>query len=492
MTVQFEDDPSLYDRLLKPVLKTARRSGEARVLALLTKGIANELDLHGVRLWIKLHGKRYTFRRATDTSRSQHASDADGAPGESDLDEQSTYTLSDLVQRNEVWQRLCRAAEEKVLRSTSLSVRDSHLVTSTKLFAALLLPLPLPSITGKPHSVTANINLRMALAGIAMKLLADTDNGRDTAVLTQPALAVQMGWSGKTAGRHLEELERLRLITKPSGGKSAGDRGHSGKGVLGRFRLSELSAQRAESVSRFGKSIEAFVDGTPDRVADLLRTIGHCVWGYSDVFGYGHLAVLIAAAAGVPVDVFNMRKGILDELTDALDREFRDPAYTALHLAEILDRLAADPAYGVTDKTTGERLSPREAADRAMTNYQAEAMVHRVDAEAARTVKGRLTLLLDKYKLPARPIGFGARRSTIEKLQETMWDWAADMHREILEEPTTDEFLDRAPRFLEARVRGVGLGENYARNVVRFILSAPEGADQESYLLEEDLDEEAS
>jgi hypothetical protein len=364
----------------------------------------------------------------------------------------------ELINNGRLWGHFCKAAERKVLSSPSVTgdVRGSHLSTARKLYAGLLLPLP----QGDGLLFKRNLSVRVALANVGLTLLND-EKGWETAIYTQPRLAMITGCSPRTAWESLSVLEEIGVLGRISK-----------KGANGRFRMSVLNGESRDGIRGFKESIEAFVDGAPDLIGEVIRSVTHPAWSYSGTLNHGHWLTLLADVAGVSVKTFRMRPVIEKPIRATLEAEHLMPATVLPYLVEILDRITDDPEHGRDDPTTGERVTARTAHARASAIY-ADAAHARGEAsimhkEIKRNAHEVLAELLHENRIPQPP--HLAKESMAEKRQAAVQSWLASMRRVIVAGNPNESFKLVGGAALRSKLITRGYGPKFAQKAVDHIM----------------------
>lgn len=459
MAVQFRETSSTFDHLLGPVLARDHGPAGAVLLSVLVKGLANGVAPEDIRLWIKSRATEGSRRVGVHTAMSQHGFDEQPAePSDGAAVTRSSPPLVELVNNGPLWSHFCKAAERKVLSSPSVTgdVRGSHLSTARKLYAGLLLPLP----HGDGLLYKRNLNARVALANVGLTMLND-NKGWDTAIYTQPRLAMMTGGSPRTAWESLSVLDRIGVLGRISK-----------KGANGRFRMSALNGESRDGIRGFKESIEALVDGVPDLISEVVRSVTHPAWSYSATLNHGHWLTLLADVADVSVQTFRMRPVIEKPIRATLEAEHLMPATVIPYLVEILDRIADDPAHGRVDPTTGDRVTARAAHANALANYE-DAACARGEASIKYKKNKRnahvvLADLLAERRIP-KPPHLGSP-NTAEARTDQVSAWRSSMREVIVIERPNSDFKSVGGTALRGILQRRGYGPVFADKTVRYIM----------------------
>jgi hypothetical protein len=461
---------STLDALFGPLMATATGSAWSVASAVVVKGIANEVPPTDIRLWLVSRGTGWRPRGAGEWN-AQHGFDVPSeSVGSGATDSGGRSPLVELVSKQVLWADLVRSGMKWVeLSSSSLSasddqnrerVRRSHRITAHRLLGGLLQMLPDPEVTDT-WEIGRKVNVRVALAGVALPLIDDPD-GWDTAILTEPKLAMMAGWSKRTARIQLASLCELRMLRRT----------RSGRGVNGRFRLMTAAGKGAIDLLSYRASIEALTDGTPDPLADVVRSVTHPAWTHSATLDHRHWLLLLADTAGIPAAHFGFERRVEKKLRGTLGSGPRgDQQGNALHLTvhtvryliEILDDIADNVDHGCISEVTGERVSARTAHVLTVQKYAAEATARGTEAVRMKKITTAaydfVNQIIDRYPIPRSPMG--GRRSTREAREKEIVEWQDKVQGAIVGAGLTDPAIAEAVEdaFVSKLLKqGYGLG----------------------------------
>jgi hypothetical protein len=278
-----------------------------------------------------------------------------------------------------------------------------------------------------------------------------------------------LGWDAQMARRNLKLLQELGMITRL----------RDGRGVHGRFRLNDPGAERIGSLGKHSVSIVAFVDGQPDPLADLIRSVTHPAWAHSSTLAHTHWLTLIYDAAGVDVTQLSMRDRYERDLRRTMKTEHLEVA-TLPYLRQILDDIAGDPTRGHFDEVAGEWISPDRARANAVAAYREKAEARKLEVTGYKEDKSiafvTVNELLTVHPVPASPSG--GRRSSAEERSANLMIWAKTM-RALIGAVANAGGLDTKQLSMSAEIlyrRMVGSKHKYgaldARDVIDFIFGA--------------------
>lgn len=526
MTDILQETFSEYDRELKHLLTRTRGPAEAVVHAVMRKAADKELPLPEVRHWMKDRSNWIDNRSCSDAWLKRQGFDEEaGSSRNGATVKGSRPALRDLINQNRYWNRLSEEVERMVVSSPSLlgDFRAARMITARRLYGRLLLPFP----EGSSRLLARNLNGRVAYACIAKLMNADAlkreelrqqagvsaqaqmlmaeisqDRGdpkaeqlmaeakkenkraakiiaRDTEHVSRPKLAAMVGWSIPGAGDNLKYLESIGLIrnTRQSShaGKSAKAKSPgSGRGVIGRFRLVALTGG-GSSLQRWEHSIDAYLDGRPDALADVIRNVDHATFGYSGTFNHKHWLVLLAYSAHVPVSRFGMRRATELQVIRDLEAveliaqvpESKQYLVNGNELVEILDRLATVPDYGKSDSESGGMRSAGERKNAAMARWVANAEARRKGAAVIRTRKSEAHAWIADI-LKANPLSKVASDSSPAerlKLQNRTDKWSRSVRTVIEADRPAPDIREIARSRIRSWLLTRGYGESLANGI---------------------------
>ena len=502
MTVNFTAiAQSEYDHALRTVMVSARGSVGAKVFSILCRGLSLSVPSDDVRRWIQLNGKNTFADGAVVSDRNRDVTDVDPALP---IERQGNVpiSLASFVDRGATWRRFVNAAERRILSSTSLSgddLRNVRLDYTRWMYAGLLIPLP--AMADMKISGLANL-----LSGHAFlsKRIIEHETGWDRTAVAQGWMAVHLGWdTPRTAGRHLERLVALHLFTNPQGGPR----------VVGKYSLRQVSRVSLAKMKRYEESIVAYVDGKPDALAAIIKSVDHPIWGYSGALGHEHRLVLMADAAEIPVRSLGVTVKKEREIRKVLDAAQLSRHTAHRDLVRILDGLATDPEYGRRDPVTNELVTPLILNERAWVAWQVksdariladsereaakvipaedEAVEVLADAEgwhlgldAAAEIDHKLNEVLEDwstmYPLPHNPLT--GDPADADEREEQFAAWMLGVHGDMSAANAPAEFRASIGDALIARMLHLAYTEDFARGAIRYILEAPADSDYVPYL----------
>lgn len=498
---------SEIDLSLRAVLMSARGSIWQKAAAVLMKGLHLGMTADEVRLWIRLNGKATFADGALVSDGDREGFDVEGAmPIEVQRD--GPLSLTAFVDLGTTWRRIVGSVQKRYLSSTSFSVdelRDVRLDYARWMFADLLVP-----VAGMEKMYVANqVNVRAALAAVS-KMHVEDEEGRDSVLVAHDWLATKLGdVKPKTAGRCLEYLVDLNLLTQP----------RRRKGLIGRYRLRKVRDARLLAVQKYEDSVVAYVDGTPDALAAIIKSVDHPLWGYSGVLDHSHWLVLLSDAAEVPVQEFGVSAKREREIRTGLDAAQLSRATAHRQLIEILDGLADDTDYGRADSIAGGILSPLMLSQRAWVAWQLKSDARKladsereaqrpksvisnatgddavgdspVDteswyvsedaaAEAERDVNTALDEWNKLFPLPHSPQQ--GDPATVDARDDQFVAWLTGVHAEIVEAAPPVIFIASLGEQVTTRMLDQAYAEWIIRDAIRYITEAPAGAEYASYL----------
>ncbi|WP_166999128.1 hypothetical protein [Paramicrobacterium fandaimingii] len=513
MAVQFREGlPSNSPALIRK-LRTARGPAASVVRAVLVKGLAAGEAPEEIRSLIKQHGRGVPRGASADLGAEQQVS-----VGESSRSAQSVHrrggaaTPAGLVRYDRVWRDFLEAAEREVLSSPSVSgdFRGAHVSAAKKLYAGLLHPLPYPAKV----DFRRNVGARAAFAWVGLQLL-DDELARSTVVVSKAKLAATMGWTPKSAARYVGLLTEQHLLQEAN-------RAESG---AGRFELSRVTLERREILPPFVESIGLLVDGYPDPLGEVIRSVAHPAWAHSSRLDHRHWLMLLCDVAGIPVSELGMSGKTEREVRPMLEQESLSPATVSPFLSEILDRIAANPEHGKLDEDSGMQKPASEIAKQAMANWERASKAFRDDQDAWKAAKEKaravdagnvseqepeteswapdepeaeiraaadpvnipspptesahsginpqviqfIDALLKRYPMP-QAAGADSDEGERKQFSKMFPHWTTAVREPIAERGPTEQFMAEGAAVLQERLRDKGYTPNAARRAAHFIM----------------------
>lgn len=498
---------SEVDPALRGVLTSARGSIWQKAAAVLMKGIHLGLTADEVRLWIRLNGKATFADGVLVSDGDREEFDVEGAvPLE--VQRNGPLSLTAFVDLGTTWRRIVGPVQKRYLSSTSFSVdelRDVRLDYARWMFAGLLVPV---AVMEKMY-VANQVNVRAALAAVS-KMHVEDEEGRDSVLVAHDWLATKLGdVKPKTAGRCLDYLVDLNLLTQP----------RRRKGVIGRYRLRKVPDARLLAVKKYEDSVVAYVDGTPDALAAIIKSVDHPLWGYSGALDHSHWLVLMSDAAEVSVQEFGVSAKREREIRAGLDAAQLSRATAHRQLVENLDGLADETDYGRAYSIEGGIVSPLMLSQRAWVAWQLKSDARKladsereaqrpkpvisiatgdvavadspVDTEswyvgedaAAETKRNVIAVIGEWNKL--FPLPYSPQQgdpATVDERDDQFVAWLTGVHAEIAQAAPPAVFLASLGDQLTRRMIDKAYTEWIVRDAIRYITEAPAGADYAPYL----------
>ncbi|MGH8953688.1 MAG: hypothetical protein ACRDVF_01610 [Microbacterium sp.] len=487
-------DLAELDSILGSVLAYSNGSAERRLLALLCKGISNKVPDEAIRLWVDIRCvDGYMFRSTSDAVGGRHGSNETRGLSRSRLNRDIACEMRSLA-KSKGWAKLVASARERVLSSSGdgRDSRDASLDIALRIVAGVLMQFPeapkprgsrsrrmddKPAPKPRPVRIERSSVARAALMTMGLRILSE-EPVWETVPATQPWLAAELGLDVQVIPRALDLLEERRLITRPS----------RGSGVPTRSRVVELGKRKKAAQVWMDVATQLQLDGESGPVAAVLRSVTHPAWTYSDKLGARHWLVLLADVAGVKPSVVGVTAQMAAKLrADLADTRYDwSPAVMVPYLDGILDRLADDIEYGITDKVTTERVTARVAKERAMAAYEKRKAERAAEAKAATKRKrdghAALGALLEVHPVPKSPFDKNVSRKTRDGRQTASLAWADAVHRLILSESPNETAREIVGELLIKRLVKGGYPQAFAEGVVNYIMQAGDDVTLEEWM----------
>lgn len=456
-----QDALTKLDRSLWRALTATQGGPRSVVLAVLVRGLSEGWPPDDIRQWMFPRVRSLARGLRPPSSGVQHGSDEHTRGSGAGAAATRASDVDALITSGAAWSQLCVAARTEVESSPSANgvvdpakLRKSRLDTATKLTVGMVMPLS----DTEQFNLATNVGARVALGCVGGMLL-DDERGLPGVLLSNLAMATMEG--------RLEATGRLHLLVAAERGLLQRVRG--GQGVLSRYKLAPVDRdRRARVANEYQATINALADGTPDSIADVIRSVRHPAWGYSSTLKHSHWLILLADVTGRPVSEFGVTKRMEQELR----RETLLPAAVAPSLNFILDLVAEDPEQGNPDRSTGEQISARQAALLASELAAETSRIRRETAIANTTVRDNiragLNLLLEEYPAPFA-LRRSSRRSEKEDQAEAAGRWVQSMRSAIVAANPDDTFLNGVAPLLTKILLSKGAPAGWAPAAVAYI-----------------------
>jgi hypothetical protein len=484
------------DALLRPVLLNTKGSPRAKLRACIRKSLETE----GVNIWdarrcLKRASKGAVLRSRTDGEALQHESDAE--PGGADsgatpLD--SEPTLWSLVNDDHAWNDLVRQVRRRMNGSPSPEAMRARLVRT--LFARVLMPFPCEEEIGLVKSAGARaafawIVLRMIdeaegiireegalrVRATAITFLAQTPEELseattlnkkanalrvpDTAIVTATRLGAELGWTRKTAAKHLEFLCSIGYLQRTN---EVGN---------GRYRVTPLGGPHQLWLNQHvGGHLSSAYRGRGTGLWNAIGAVSRPAFTHHATLGLVHwlrlltqIARIDASTVGFKVNSTHERKVRARLRSSRLYPEvasFRDL------FADVLEQLADEP---------GAKGTARERWSVAIEEYREAAAKRAAEAKRIAAIKKAtytsIDKILDRYPVPAQPQR--GRENQSNDKRAALKAWRRKLETIFAQGAFSDEYRQYAQARLEGHMLNDGYGPNYAARTSRELTLAGGG-----------------
>jgi hypothetical protein len=460
MSEQRQVDDRSPDAVLGPKWHQIRGGEPFRVAsALLLKGMGRGLTTDVIRDWI---GRRVSeqINWAGGIRAVRQESDVDPSrPNEGAALIRSYVTLQGFINSNPRWAECVSWSERKARSKSSGAIREDHLVAANWMLAGVLLALPQ---SAGALLFRRSVNARVAVAATGRRKIAD-DIGMATVLVSYTRIAAEHGYTRQLVARTFDDLCSAGLLTKTAGGKR----------VTGRFLLSNVEKNRLTALDRFADTASAIVDGRNAALANLILSVDHPAWTYSDSLSHKHWLLLLADSAGVSVRDLGISIKLEREVRAELDGALLTTR-TLPQLNEILEHHADDDLFGTMHRPSGEWLTPRAAKERAMEAYRASAEQEWWTAKQFNEVKSLVhTQLTQTFSgslaIPPAPY-LGRTRDERDDRSEELIQWLLRSHDAARKNWPDDEHPTERRDYLLSKLISRKYGAAFSAQIVDYVL----------------------